>query len=118
MLSRWKQCSVRGEMTLRPPPGWPMTATVWQPLTYLGVCFLRSYQKEYCMYCLRISSGGCAPKISFSGMLKSSTRTTRVLPPGGAKVSLVRFSIFCSMPAETAVDAWLGVGLGLGLVVG
>ena len=64
----------------------------------------KTYQKLYCIHCRRISSGGCAPKISFSGMLRSSINATSFLPPGGAKVSFVRFSIRASKLEETRVD--------------
>ena len=42
-LSRWKQWRVRDEIAVRPPPGWPIAATICVFFTYFGVVFFKSY---------------------------------------------------------------------------
>mmetsp|Transcript_17838 Transcript_17838/g.51895 ORF Transcript_17838/g.51895 Transcript_17838/m.51895 type:complete len:201 (-) Transcript_17838:1781-2383(-) len=90
MLITWKQDRTRGEMTVRPPPGWPMAERSCISLTNLGACFFRSYQKSYSIHMRSSSSGGCAPYTSRLGMFRSSMKTLKRLPSTGPHMVYAR----------------------------
>ena len=73
-----------------------------QSFMYLLNCLKRSYINPYCIQCLRSSSGGILPKVSFCGMLRSSIKVTICLPAAGAYVSFVLFSTLLSINAGRA----------------
>ena len=84
-LTRWLNA-------LRPPPGGAIAASSCMSLISFASHFARSYQKPLSAQSLSSSSGGMKPNCDFWGMLRSSMKATRRLPPAGAKTPFVRFS--------------------------
>mmetsp|Transcript_18361 Transcript_18361/g.62467 ORF Transcript_18361/g.62467 Transcript_18361/m.62467 type:complete len:229 (+) Transcript_18361:2307-2993(+) len=92
METRLKCLRYRGVTSFRPPPGGPMAATNCTSTKVRKLWSERSYHPLWSMNCLRSSMGGCAPYVSFSGMFRSSMKSTQRLPSGGPNTPLRRLS--------------------------
>ena len=77
------KCRVyRGVTYVRPPPGGPIAHINCTSLI-VRKAFSRSYHPLWSIHWRRSSMGGCAPNSSLLGMLRSSTKMTARLLPGG-----------------------------------
>lgn len=103
-----KQDRMRAENALRPPPGGAIAASSCMSLTSFGSQDLRSYQNPLSTQSFRSSRGGMNPNTDFCGMLRSSMKATRRLPPTGANTPLLRFSSLPSMVScsRLSVSGW------------
>jgi len=73
-----------------PPPGRPIAAKKKISTTCLNSNSAMSYHPLWSNHCLISSSAGCAPYISFLGILKSSTRIKAFLLFSGPRTPSLR----------------------------
>ena len=96
-LMRLKWRRKRGVVGLRPPPGGPIAEQSTVSTMLCHAFSFRSYQPPLSMNWRSNSIGGCAPYVSTSGMLRSSTKMMAFWPSGGPYTPLRRLSSFSSM---------------------